>query len=187
MDDQTPGLEGAGEEALDLELEPAMEPGGDPLDEITDEVVRAEAKKHRAIARRIEKQETPAPVTPTEVTPPVEYVTKADFHKANERQAVREITSDAEIKAHWSEIAAFYTPRRGKETSEDIKEDILDAITLFKARNPEKVTDDTATDLSATTVVKTGGGTVTPTTPTAIDPPNFRLPVQPKDWYGPPK
>ena len=186
MDDQTPELDGTSEGVDTLELEPEItptEPGGDPLDEITDEVVRAEAKKHRAIARRLEKEVKP--VVPPVVTPPAsEFLTKADFFKSNERKAIREITADAEIKASWNEIIPFYTPRRGKETPEDILEDIKDAITLYKARNPEVVTDDSKNDLTVSPVVKTGGGNIDKTTPKLKDPPNFKLPTKPSEWYG---
>lgn len=167
-------------------LEPVVEetlPGGDPLDEISDEVVRAEAKKHRAIARRLEKkEETPAPVLPE--TPKPEFLTKADFHKANERKAVRDATSDPEVKANWTEIIPFYTPRRGKDTPEDIREDINDAITLYNARHKTSIKDDSADVLSTTPVVKAGGGGTEKPSEKPKDPPNFRLPVQPKDWYG---
>lgn len=188
MDDQTPELDGASEEALELELEPVAippkEPSSDPLDEITDEVVRSEAKKHRAIARRLEKE--PKQVVPVVTTPPVnEYLTKADFFKSNERKAIREITADAEIKASWNDIIPFYTPRRGKETPEDIKEDIQDAITLYKARHPDApVKDDSINQLTATPVVKTGGGSVVKATHQLSDPPNFKLPAKPSEWYG---
>lgn len=191
MEDQNPGLDGAGEDALELELEPEITPegeskelGSDPLDEISDETVRSEAKKHRAIARRFEKkEETPAP-KPEAKADTSQFLTKADFFKSNERKAIREITADAEIKANWNEIVPFYTPRRGKETLEDILEDIKDAVTLYKARNPVVEKDDSASDLTTTPVVKTGGGTVDKTTPKPKDPPNFKLPTQPKDWYA---
>ena len=184
MDDQIPELDGSSEQLDKLELEPEAivptELGGDPLDAIQDEVARAEAKKHRAIARRLEKPEpkveTPAPTSS-------EFLTKADFFKSNERKAIREITADAEIKAVWNEIIPFYTPRRGKETAEDIKEDILDAITLYKTRNPEVITDDSKNELTTTPVVKTGGGTVDKTTPKPQDLPGIRLPTKTKDWY----
>lgn len=186
MDDQIPELDGTSEQVLELELEPTATEktaqGGDPLDEISDPAVRSEAKKHRAIARRLEKKpeaEKPAVVT----APSTEFVTKADFQKTNERKAIKDAVSDPEVKANWSEIIPFYTPRRGKETPEDISEDIKDAITLWKARNPEVQTDTSAADLTTTAVVKTGGSGPAKTAPKAADPPNFKLPVQPKDWY----
>ena len=184
---------GAGEGAEDLELEPEITPegepefpGGDPLDAIQDEGARAEAKKHRAIARRVEKDgKKPDEVKPVKVkpvVPPSEFLTKADFHKANERKAVREATADTEVKANWNEIIPFYTPRRGKETPEDILEDIKDAVTLYRAHNPVVGKDDSADQLTTTPVVKTGGGVADKGTKTP-EPSNFKLPSQPKDWY----
>lgn len=190
-DDQTleGGAEGENAENLELELESegTKELGGDPIDEMQDDVaLRAEAKKWRAIARRTEKKPDEKPVVPPVVVPPTsEFLTKADFFKSNERKAIREITADAEIKANWNEIIPFYTPRRGKETPEDIKEDILDAITLYKARNPgAPAKDDSADQLTTTPVVKTGGGNIDKTTPKLKDPPNFKLPTKPSEWYG---
>lgn len=188
MDEPNLDKSGASEEAeeLELELEPGAsdegltpEPGGDPLDDIQDETARAEAKKARAILRRQKPDEAKPVPTPA----PTEFLTRADFYKANERKAIREITADAEIKAVWNEVVPFYTPRRGKETPEDIKEDILDAITIYKTRNPVAVTDDSARELTATPVVKTGGGVPTKATPApALS--NFKLPTQPSDWYA---
>lgn len=108
---------GASEEALDLELVPedtsdegAPETGSDPLDDIQDPVARAEAKKFRAIARRTAKApETKAPETS-------EFLTKADFYKTNEKTAVKAVTADPEIKAVWSQIVPFYTPRRDRKS-----------------------------------------------------------------------
>lgn len=186
MDEQIPALEVASEEAEVLELTPKeetpKEEGGDPLDKIEDESARAEAKKWRAIAKRIEKKEV-TPATPVVEAKPAaqEFLTKADFYKANERKAIREATADAEVKANWSAIVPFFVSRRGKETPEDIKEDIQDAITIFNARNAKTAKDDSAAVLTTTSVVKTGGGTSKAPTPTM---PNFKLPAQPKDWYG---
>jgi hypothetical protein len=199
MQDQT--LEGgAGEQQEELELSPSTTEqvegegsGGDPLDVIQDPVAREEAKKARAIYRRHKEGNTPGtPVQPQEpaVSQPAsqgEYLTKKDFYKTNERQAIRTATADPEVKANWDNIVQFYTPRRGKETAEDIAEDIQDAITLFKARNPNAERDTSATELSATPVIKTGGGTPRQGTPTTPTPPNFKLPVQPDKWYTPKK
>lgn len=187
MDDQT--LEGGdGEEALDLELEleeaseeETQGPGSDPLDDIKDPVARAEAKKYRAIARRNTKEvpEAKVPAAPASS----EFLTKADFYKTNERVAIKAATADPEVKANWAEIVPFYTPRRGKETTEDIAEDIQDAITLYKARNPEVVTDDSKNTLTETAVVKTGGGPIDKVTAKTPDLPGFKLPIQADAWY----
>lgn len=190
-DDQT--LEGgASGSAEELELEPKVpeveheEPGGDPLDDIKDEAARAEAKKHRAIARRGEKREmTPEKKPEQPVAPKEEFLTKSDFYKSNERKAIREATADAEVKANWNEIVPFYTPRRGKETPEDIMEDIRDAITIFNARNAKSTKDNGVDALTATPVAKTGGHAPGKQSSTATPPlQNFQLPTQPKDWYS---
>lgn len=188
MQDQNPGADGAGEGAEDLELELEGSPegteptelGGDPLDDIQDPVARAEAKKWRAIARRKDEPKVEAPVV---TAPTPEFLTKADFFKSNEKNAIREATADPEVKANWSDIVPFYTPRRGKETKEDILEDIKDAIILYKARNPEVVTDDSANQLTASPVVKSGGGVADKVTPKPNNPPNFKLPTPPNQWY----
>jgi len=201
MTDPNPELDGAGGGAEDLELvlnpnEPeapkveddGLEPelGDDPLDDIKDEVARAEAKKARAIVRRaVKKDAPPKPKLAEPVKPTEEPLTKADFHKINERAAIKQVTSDPEIKAIWNEIAPLYYSRRGKESAADIIEDINDAITLYKARNPEIIVDDSKNELTATPVVKTAGGPAEKTAPKKeLNLPGFSLPAQPSDWYG---
>lgn len=160
------------------------------LEAMTDrDEVLGQVKKIRGISSRIQRKHSNAQVLPAPATEPIaqppqqEFLTKADFHKSNERKAVREATADPEVKANWDKIVAFYTPRRGKETPEDIKEDIQDAVTLFNARNAKGEKDDSAAQLSTTTVIKTGGGAPTKATPQAPALPNLRTPAQPKDWY----
>lgn len=193
MVDPTLGKESAGEGAEDLELDPKLPSEGgkdkdlsdDPLDAIQDPEVRAEAKKHRAIGRRVDKGESPIEEPkPKADAPKQEFLTKADFHRTNERKAVREAVANPEVKANWDKIVPFYTPRRGKESPEDILEDIKDAITLYNARNPVVEKDDSARDLSVTPVAKSGGGEGGgKTPPKVVAPPNFKLPVPPKEWY----
>ena len=187
MDDPNLELDGAGEGAEDLELVPevtpdvAKEPSGDPLDDIKDPVARDEAKKYRAIARRnAEKPEDKKAEAPK---PSQDYMTKADFHKANERKAILSATADAEVKADWNKIVPFYTPRRGKETPEDILEDIKDAIIIFKARNPVVEKDDSARVLTESPVAKAGSGVSEKVAPKIKDPPNFKLPKPVESWY----
>jgi len=188
MADPTLGQESAGGGAEDLELEPENTPTGedkepnDPLDDIKDETARAQAKKDRAIARR--KGNKPEGVVEKPEPKSSDFLTKQDFEKANERKAILTAQADPEVKAIWNEIVPFYTPRRGKATPEDISEDIKDAITLYKARNPDpKEKDTSAADLTTTPVVKVGGGATDKSTTKPKDPPNFSLPRQPKDWF----
>lgn len=107
---------------------------------LTEDEKRAELKKFRAIDTRNKGKETPA--KPSKDTP----ITHGDMEKANQKNAIREITivaptddEDAkalkkEVDENWDEIRTFYTNRRGKATVADIVEDIKDAHTLWKAR-----------------------------------------------------
>lgn len=160
------------------------------LEAITDRSeLLGEVKKIRAISQRKERKsaqstppETPAPA------PSQEFLTKADFVKSNEKKAVRLATeADADILENWDKVRSFYTPRRGKETPEDILEDIKDAHSLFRIRNPKvEPKDESATELSASTVATPSGIAPAPKTPTQ-QPPNFRPASTPKDWYKPKK
>ena len=79
-------------------------------------------------------------------TPKGEYMTKKDYHRANEKSAIRLATTvkdtDAsdlkaikgEIEDNWDKVRAYYVPRNGKDTPEDIYEDILDAHQAWKRR-----------------------------------------------------
>lgn len=184
-------LESGAEEALDLTETPQGEPPvNDPFDSIEDEGVRAEAKKFRAIARRKEKsvaqpkEETPKEEKPE--TPKSEFLTKEDFFKSNEKKAIKEATADPEVKANWAKIVPFFASRRGRETPEDILEDIKDAITLYKARNPEteqKV--DPAAPLKETTAPVGAGGGVKKKEASPQTPPGYQPPSTPKTWYPP--
>lgn len=199
MSDPNPGVDSTGEQVDVLELEPTdsekTAQGGDPLDDIQDPGARAEAKKYRAIARRAVKKpvvaapaDAPAPAVDTPKPAESEFLTKADFYKSNERKARLLAEADPEVKANFDKILPYYTPRNGKETPEDILEDLKDAITVFKSRNPIVETDDSKRDLTVTAVVKTGGGgPVSQTAPKTAQPPNYKLPTQPSDWYKKPE
>jgi hypothetical protein len=84
------------------------------------------------------------------VSNPTDPVTKADLYKMNERQAIRLATTptatdsetDAglkqEINDHYEEITKYYVPRSGKETVEDIVEDLKDAHAAWLRRGGRK-------------------------------------------------
>lgn len=204
-DDQNPGLEGSGEHLEELELSPVTEEdsegegeGGDPLDDIQDPKARAEAKKNRAIVRRSEKETKPEPKPEDAPKSEQEFLTKSDYYRSNEKKAIRSATLEKgvvnekgevilapeEVKANWDKIVPFYTPRRGKETTEDISEDIRDAVILFTARNTVTEKDDSADQLKTNAVLKSGGGPTQGKTPKPTDPPNFKLPTKPTEWYS---
>jgi hypothetical protein len=179
---------------------PAPPTPSDPLDDIQDEAARNEAKKHRAIARRATKVEVKKePVLESVVLPQAgetAYLSKTDFYKSNERKAINSLTrieaTDSDevkanktfIKENWNGIGALYVPRGGKDTPEDIVDDLGDAITLFKAKNPPKTEDDSALALN-TAPGRTKGGVFDKTE--VKSPLNVKKGAKPEEWYSKPK
>lgn len=158
----------------------------DPLDAITDpEALRHEAKKYRGIASRSSKDEPGVTVVEDDNDEPEptqsDYMTKRDFYRVNEKKAIAAVTADPEIAANFDGIKAFYTPRRGKDTPEEIVEDIKDAYILWKARNPKAPANPSAT-LTTTSVPQPGGLGVTTAAPEESDP-RFRTASSPSEWY----
>lgn len=194
----------------ELELESKVEDatedtqGSDPLDNIEDvDEMRKEAKKLRAIANRKPKEEPEAPKEqPKEETPKEEpkedYLKKSDFQLTNQKKAIRLATTSSEndsekvqeqradVLDNWEEVRKFYTPRRGKDTPEDILEDIKDAYSVFNSRRPQ-VEDKEEGEVEKEEITKTETKTPTGNPPKvktkAKDPKGFKLPVQPDQWY----
>lgn len=180
--------------------------GSDPLDDIKDPKARDEAKKHRAIARRHDGggDTPPAPKPAAEDKPqtPAQpqgggFLTVKDFEKSNEKKAIRIATVDKgvigpdgqviataeEIKENWNGIVSGFTSRRGKQTPEDILEDITDAVILWRGRNPKKPeSDDSGRVLSHTAGGGSGGGKPAPKSATPA-PSGLQMPVKPQDWF----
>ena len=112
------------------------------------------------------------------------------------KQATTPIESDsdevkaqkADVLANWDEIRKNYTPRRGKSTSENILEDIRDATAVFNNRRPpveEAEEGEVAVEEITKTEAKAPVGTPPkPKKPKAKQPPNFKLPTKPDEWYG---
>lgn len=179
------GASQEGNPAPDLSLPDGNEGGeqGDPLDKITDpETLRHEAKKFRGIASRKDKDPEPKqddiPAVDTS-----EFMTKKEFRLANERKAIQAVTStDAEISANWEAIKPFYTPRRGKDTPEDIIEDIKDAVTLYRARTNAPASDPTK-DLTTISVTGGTGAGKAPVAPATDGDHRFSTAKGPEAWY----
>lgn len=196
----------AGEEAEIPELEATPEgefQGDDPLDtlfETEPEKVLAEAKKFRAIAQRHKKPKVELKVEPKVEKPEAkpekdaDYMKKSDFELANQKKAIRLATvsteqDSEEVKAlktdileNWENVRQLYTARRGKDTPEDIFEDIKDAYLIFNARKPAKEAKADLTLLKANAVGQGSGKTVVPKVEVK-QPPNFKIPKQPTEWY----
>lgn len=167
--------------------------GGDPLDKLQGDALLAEAKKYRAIAKR-HKPEAKNP----EVEKPIEkvetnFLKKSDFELANQKKAIRMATIVSEqdteeaktfktdLLENWDKARQFYTPRRGKDTPEDILEDIKDAYAVFNTRREKKEVKPDVSDLTTTKTNPTGNAP-SPKSPKK-EPPNFNLPKKPTEWY----
>ncbi len=181
-----------------LELQPEGKPkgeDGDPLDKLLDtpEELLAEAKKFRAIADRKAKKPEVKEEKPEKVLTG-DFLKKSDFEVANQKKAIRLATeiSDADseetkaVKAdmleNWEQVRAFYVSRRGKDTPEDILDDIKDAYTVYQSRKVKKEEKGDASELTKTKVIP---GQTPPKTekPKEKLPPNFSMPVPPSEWY----
>jgi len=71
-----------------------------------------------------------------------EFVTKADFHKANEDQAIAEITDDIpEINDNWEEIVK-HVNASDRNSIKSIKQAIKDGYAVWKSREAENETEE---------------------------------------------
>ena len=120
------------------------------------------------------------------ILPPqgTEYITKIDFYKSVEKDAVSKACEDDVINDNWKDIVANYSPRRGRDTVKSILADIDDAKTLWEKTNPpteegnKKVISDQAVE-AAKPAGKTKGKQETNKKRTILGQPT---PV--KEWYG---
>lgn len=193
-------------ETLELEQDPVQQeeelelaPKGtdaDPLDEIQDvDALRAEAKKFRAISSRhkepkipVEKKEEPVAVKPEDG-----FLKKSDFELANQKKAIKTVTTVSEqdsdeqkklksdVLENWDAIRQFYTPRRGKDTPEDVQEDIMDAYVLFNARRKPKEAKPDVSELTEHAAM--GGSSETPKVEIQKKTLNVKLGKKPNEWY----
>jgi hypothetical protein len=188
-------------EEKNLELEPKGKPegDGDPLDKLLDkpEELLAEAKKFRSIKERLEKKPEIKPI----VKDTSDYLKKSDFELANQKAAIKMATGKVDVSPktfgveteqlgkiqqdileNWDEVIKNYAPRRGKDTAEDVLEDIKDAYVLFSIRRPNKEGKPDISELSQTKVIP-GQASPKEQKPPVKEPSSFKLPVQPSEWY----
>ena len=93
---------------------------------------------------------------------------KSDFELANQKKAIRMATTVSEqdteevktlktdLLENWDKARQFYTPRRGKDTPEDIFEDIKDAYAVFNTRRVKVEVKPDISDLTTTKTNPTG-------------------------------
>lgn len=151
--------------------ETPKEPSDDPLDEISDPVARAEAKKFRAIARRQEKPEAPAQA-PSKPVAPVADKTVTFMAKS--------IVS-AEVKEHWDELMSI--PLSGYDASdpESIAQNMTDRLAILRSRPAKQ---NPAKDLSTSTVVNAKSGTAPAAETKTVFPRPLDVDAQAERLYG---
>jgi len=117
-----------------------------------------------------------------------EFVTKKDFKKQVEKQAIAELHKDPDIADHWDEIMEFWTPRSTDDT--DTVEGLVAigkrALKVYKSEHPtpkeekEDAGVKIASDLAAETGLGKGKEKDTTTKRKSILPKNEKM----TDWYG---
>ena len=188
------------EKELELEKDNSEDPksdeldnqGGDPLDKLQGDALLAEAKKFRSIAQRHKKPEVKEPKIEVEKVE-TDFLKKSDFELANQKKAIRMATTVSEqdteevktlktdLLENWDKARQFYTPRRGKDTPEDIFEDIKDAYAVFNTRRVKVEVKPDISDLITTKTNPTGNAPASKTP--KKEPPGFSIPQKPNEWY----
>ena len=171
--------------------------GGDPLDKLERDALLAEAKKFRAIYKRHKPEKKPEakpeekPIEEKKVEK-TDFLKKSDFELANQKKAIRMATAVSEqdteevksfktdLLENWDKARQFYTPRRGKDTAEDILEDIKDAYTVFNTRRPKTEVKPDISDLTSTKTSPTGNA---PASKPQKNPLNITTAKKPNEWY----
>lgn len=152
----------------------------------------------KAKAKGLKPKLSEKPAEPPEKKPdlPADVMTTSKFEKINQDKVINDIESGTllidgkenpdvvkDLNEHWADIIKLYVPRSGKQTSEAIVKDILDAHILFRARNPKQ--DDT--DAEASRKISQEHGKPTGQADNGSKPPERKhiLPqtTSPKDWY----
>ncbi len=133
---------------------------------------------------------TPAPAAADES----KFVTKDDQFKINQKRAISLATTVDEkdkpevakikkdLDENWDEIKAFYTGRNGKDTPEDIVEDLFDAHAVWLRRTGgKKGADEKNARANITNDRGTGGRT--PDNSTSKRTRVLPKDTKPQDWY----
>jgi hypothetical protein len=177
IDDQNPGQGGEGEDVTSQEDESQDDSSSsDPLDAIEDEEARAEAKRHRAIARRLEKKEKE-----DEEAPKGNFATKDDLKKIATNDA-KKLVSD-EVKQLWDELVAVPLGGFDPLDSESIAKNMQKRYALYILDNPDKAPDPSTDFTASPDVTANGGGNKAKPKVASRPLPGYKEPAQPSDWY----
>lgn len=121
------------------------------------------------------------------------FVTKDDQYKANQKTAIKIATTvgkddDAEtakikkdLDENWEEVKAFYTGRRGKDSPDDIVEDLFDAHAVW-SRN-KKTSKNSGKEATADLATDKGTSGKSPQNAQAARSRVIPKNTNPADWY----
>jgi len=157
----------------------------DPLDAITDEQVRADAKRDRAIAQRVAKREVEEKTEPTK-EPEAEptsskFVTKDDLNRMATIEAKKQVAP--EIKEVWDELTKIQLGGFDPMDADSIVANMQQRYTLYRIDNPVEGEDPAKVFETTNHVPTSGGEKKEPSKKAAPSLPGLKEPVSPVDWY----
>jgi hypothetical protein len=143
------------------------------LDDIQDPVARAEAKKHRAIARRNAEKPDPPAAAPLQG----DFVTKKELAVTATNDA-KELVSQ-EIRDNWDELLKIPLGGYNALDARSIAKNMASRLTIFKEGKTE-----TPSNPAAPLQVNSGarGTQGASQAPNPKEPPGFKQPVSPNEW-----
>lgn len=158
--------------------------GDDPLDKLKDnpDELLKKAKGYRSGYQRLakEKADTKKPEQP-EVKPQEtsDYVKRSDLVKRATREAREELPK--EIVDVWDDLVAIplggFDPLDSKSIAKNVKE----RYKIYLERKPTEEKKADTTTITSSTVAQ--GTAKTAPASDKKEPPNFKMPAGPKDWY----
>jgi hypothetical protein len=125
------------EEIQDVDIQPDSEEGDDVVlsKEKFQKLVEAKENYKKGLLTYKEKLKAKPKET--------DYLPKQDFYKANEKTAIDKfVKENPDVENNWSEFVKHYSGKRGKDSVDDIIQDLDDAKTLFSKYNPPKGSED---------------------------------------------
>lgn len=136
---------------------------------------KQQAKKNERLLKKLQSQTEAQPVRN-------EFVTKAEFYKANETKAIQEVQAEnPEFKEHWKDIVGYFPNNADRSTPETVKEALYDAHALWKRRQASSETQDTS--VKAKLASSTGKGGSSPNATPEQRKKILQKPASIDEWY----
>lgn len=130
----------------------------DPLDNLSQEELLAEAKKFRSISQRKEKKpQTETKTVEVKTNVQGQFMTRKEYERVNEKQAIELFREEyPDLVENETDVFKLYVNRNGRDTSREILKDLRDAAVLWTAKN-SKAAEETARIIGQTSVAKPSG------------------------------